>query len=158
MTCIPPYFSSLLLYLILKMSFKTPVSAIAIRPLTASNLFVRTTRRAYSYFPPTRRRPCLLQQSRPNCLLIGERTLSTTPWRRLADVNDSFNPREQERESDEVDVCIVGGGMSCGGSPSKHAEVLQDLPVSVRPFASNRSPPKPETRTSGCYSSRKQAS
>lgn len=91
------------------MPSKGAVSFIATRSLTTSNVFALTSRRAYSHFPPTRRR-CPLQQSRTNCLLIGRRTFSTTPWRGLADVDESFDPREQDRESDEVDVCIVGGG------------------------------------------------
>lgn len=139
------------------MHSKTPVASLPRRSLNISNFFVPTTRRAYSHFPPARRR-CLLQQSRPNCLLLSRRTLSTTPWRRLADVDDSYDPRGQERESDEVDVCIVGGGMSCGSPPLKHAHVLQDPPALVQPFASNRLPTKPETKTFGFFFSRKQAS
>lgn len=38
------------------------------------------------------------------------RAISSTARRTFADVDDSFDPRQQERESDEVDVCIVGGG------------------------------------------------
>ncbi|KAK0709553.1 hypothetical protein B0T26DRAFT_860380 [Lasiosphaeria miniovina] len=38
------------------------------------------------------------------------RPLSTTPARLLADVDESFDPQTVDRESDEVDVCIVGGG------------------------------------------------
>ncbi|KAK1759681.1 electron transfer flavoprotein-ubiquinone oxidoreductase mitochondrial precursor [Echria macrotheca] len=39
------------------------------------------------------------------------RPLSTTPARRLpADEEETFDPATIERESDEVDVCIVGGG------------------------------------------------
>jgi hypothetical protein len=34
--------------------------------------------------------------------------------RRLADVNDDFDPKSIDRESDEVDVCIVGGGKLFG--------------------------------------------
>ncbi|MCJ1399453.1 hypothetical protein MMC11_002655 [Xylographa trunciseda] len=30
--------------------------------------------------------------------------------RKFADVDEDFDPRQQDRESDEVDVCIVGGG------------------------------------------------
>lgn len=47
----------------------------------------------------------------PVSLLAGQRrALSTTQLRRFASVDDSFNPQLIERESDEVDVCIVGGG------------------------------------------------
>lgn len=39
------------------------------------------------------------------------RTLTTTPRRLFASVeDDSFDPASVERESDQVDVCIVGGG------------------------------------------------
>lgn len=38
------------------------------------------------------------------------RFFASTTRRRLAEVNDSFDPNSIERESDEVDVCIVGGG------------------------------------------------
>jgi electron-transferring-flavoprotein dehydrogenase len=43
----------------------------------------------------------LLGQTRP-----FSQSLST----RLTDEDDRFDPRQVERESDEVDVCIVGGG------------------------------------------------
>ncbi|AEO59004.1 hypothetical protein MYCTH_2306862 [Thermothelomyces thermophilus ATCC 42464] len=38
------------------------------------------------------------------------RHLSTTPARLYAEADDSFDPASIERESDQVDVCIVGGG------------------------------------------------
>ncbi|KAL1877333.1 hypothetical protein VTK73DRAFT_8786 [Phialemonium thermophilum] len=38
------------------------------------------------------------------------RSFSTTKFCLLADVDDTFDPNTIERESDEVDVCIVGGG------------------------------------------------
>jgi electron-transferring-flavoprotein dehydrogenase len=38
------------------------------------------------------------------------RSISTTPRKRFAEVNDTFDPATIERESDQVDVCIVGGG------------------------------------------------
>ena len=65
-----------------------------------------TISRAHSYFAPARRR-CLYQTPR---LHAHVKTFTTSPCRRLADVDDSFDPRQQDRESDEVDVCIVGGG------------------------------------------------
>ncbi|KAK4164521.1 putative mitochondrial electron transfer flavoprotein-ubiquinone oxidoreductase precursor [Cladorrhinum sp. PSN259] len=47
--------------------------------------------------------------SRP---ISAQRPLSTTPTRRSAAEDDeaSFDPASIERESDEVDVCIIGGG------------------------------------------------
>ena len=92
------------------MASKTSVSYLARTSLPSSHFFLLTARRAYSHFPPTRRRS-LLQRSRDNHFLISRRTFATTPWRGLADVDDSFDPLQQDRESDEVDVCIVGGGM-----------------------------------------------
>ncbi|TVY48579.1 putative electron transfer flavoprotein-ubiquinone oxidoreductase, mitochondrial [Lachnellula occidentalis] len=41
---------------------------------------------------------------------IQQRTLSTSLPRRLAEANDNWDPKYIDRESDEVDVCIVGGG------------------------------------------------
>lgn len=55
---------------------------------------------------------CLKRTTTPLPLLpIREsRTFSTVSPRRLADVQENFDPSSIERESDEVDVCIVGGG------------------------------------------------
>ena len=139
------------------MASKTSVSSLARRSLTTSNVSLLTARRAYSHFPPTRRR-CLLQQSRHNCLLISRRTFSTTPCRGRADVDVSLDPLQQDRESDEVHVCIVGGGMSSGTLPWKHANVSQDPPASAQPFASNKLPTKPGTKTFEFFFLRKQAS
>ncbi|KAL9096701.1 MAG: hypothetical protein Q9165_001189 [Trypethelium subeluteriae] len=38
------------------------------------------------------------------------RTFSVTARKPLAEVKDDFDPRQEDRESDQVDVCIVGGG------------------------------------------------
>ena len=46
----------------------------------------------------------------PNTPLTQRRTFSATALRSRADVGDVLDPRQQDRESDEVDVCIVGGG------------------------------------------------
>lgn len=35
---------------------------------------------------------------------------STSPYRRLASVDETFDPSSMERTEDEVDLCIVGGG------------------------------------------------
>ena len=43
-------------------------------------------------------------------LRTTRRALSTTPARRSPDADDPFDPASIERESDQVDVCIVGGG------------------------------------------------
>ncbi|KAF2200712.1 hypothetical protein GQ43DRAFT_456254 [Delitschia confertaspora ATCC 74209] len=48
---------------------------------------------------------------RPALRIAGQRRAFTSTVRtRLADVDDPFDPKSIERESDEVDVCIVGGG------------------------------------------------
>jgi electron-transferring-flavoprotein dehydrogenase len=48
--------------------------------------------------------------------LLGQsRAFSQSLSTRLADEHDQFDPRQVERESDEVDVCIVGGGKSFRG-------------------------------------------
>jgi len=41
----------------------------------------------------------------------GQRAFSTSIARRSAEAEEEFDPNSIERESDEVDVCIVGGGM-----------------------------------------------
>ncbi|KAI0175186.1 hypothetical protein BJ166DRAFT_477905 [Pestalotiopsis sp. NC0098] len=41
---------------------------------------------------------------------LSARPFSTSRTLRFADVDESFDPKSVERESDEVDVCIVGGG------------------------------------------------
>ena len=49
---------------------------------------------------------------RPRSLLVAgqRRPLSSTLRHRYADTEESFDPASVDRESDEVDVCIVGGG------------------------------------------------
>ncbi|KAI9051227.1 hypothetical protein LZ554_005328 [Drepanopeziza brunnea f. sp. 'monogermtubi'] len=42
--------------------------------------------------------------------LAHSRALSVTTARKFADVNEDFDLKSIDRESDEVDVCIVGGG------------------------------------------------
>ena len=71
----------------------------------------QSIKRAYSHFPPARRR-YLLQGSRVHPTCTNQRALTTASVQKFADVDSSFDPRQQDRESDEVDVCIVGGGTS----------------------------------------------
>jgi electron-transferring-flavoprotein dehydrogenase len=47
----------------------------------------------------------------PPRLIESRRAISTSTPRRFADAGDNFDPKSVERESDQVDVCIVGGGM-----------------------------------------------
>lgn len=112
----PHYFSQsslTLKYCITVMACKLPLLPLVRRGITAPRTAIQYTARACSHFPPARRRR-LFQQSTPSRRLIDKRHFSTTPWRQFADVDDTSDPRQQDRESDEVDVCIVGGGMhSC---------------------------------------------
>ncbi|KAF2084773.1 electron transfer flavo protein ubiquinone oxidoreductase [Saccharata proteae CBS 121410] len=67
-------------------------SAAAVRPAAA------TTRTAFDTYRPALR-------------IAGQRrAISSTTRSRLASVEDAFDPSQIERESDQVDVCIVGGG------------------------------------------------
>lgn len=52
-----------------------------------------------------------LRTYRPATIRGGQRRAFTVSTRRsLATTDDSFNPADIERESDQVDVCIIGGG------------------------------------------------
>ncbi|KAK3049393.1 hypothetical protein LTR09_009312 [Extremus antarcticus] len=54
---------------------------------------------------------CLLRGYRPASITAGQRrAFSNTIRRRFATVDDSLETLHQDRESDQVDVCIVGGG------------------------------------------------
>ena len=54
---------------------------------------------------------CFVRGYRPAVVTAGQRRAFTqTTQRRLATPDDSFDPSTFEREVDEVDVCIVGGG------------------------------------------------
>ena len=53
----------------------------------------------------------LIESYRPAVRIAGQRrAFSSTPRARLATEDDSFDPKSVEREVDEVDVLIVGGG------------------------------------------------
>lgn len=51
-----------------------------------------------------------LRPPRPLFVAGQRRTISSSLRHRYADVEESFDPASVDRESDEVDVCIVGGG------------------------------------------------
>ena len=51
-----------------------------------------------------------LRTPRPLFVAGQRRSISASLRHRYADVEESFDPASVERESDEVDVCIVGGG------------------------------------------------
>lgn len=52
-------------------------------------------------------RAAFLEQS---LFQVQTRAFSRSLRKRFADEDGNFDPRQIERESDEVDVCIVGGG------------------------------------------------
>lgn len=71
--------------------------------------------RAFSHLPQ-RSTPSRCTSTRPRTILpqaLGSRrAFSISTPRRFADVSEeAFDPRSIERESDQVDVCIVGGGI-----------------------------------------------
>ena len=71
---------------------------------------MRSCSRTFSQFARARRR---LEQTPQKYMSVqSRRLLSSTSSQRLADVNDTVDPRQIGRECDEVDVCIVGGGES----------------------------------------------
>ena len=60
---------------------------------------------------PTLASRCLVRGYRPAAVTAGQRRAFTNTARsRFATPDDTFDPRTIEREADEVDVCIVGGG------------------------------------------------
>jgi len=59
--------------------------------------------------PPTQRQ-AVARQLRPIFVAGQRRSISSSLRQRYADVDESFDPASIEREADEVDVCIVGGG------------------------------------------------
>ncbi len=77
------------------------------RSLSGSRQSIRIYTRAYSHYPRARRR-CPSPQF--NSSIVSKKCFSLSTWRKFADVDSSFDPRQQDRESDVVDVCIVGGG------------------------------------------------
>lgn len=77
----------------------------------------RSTRSLSRWRPARAVRPCLATTTRPamsRCAVTvfrPARTFATSRVARMADVDESFDPASVERESDQVDVCIIGGGM-----------------------------------------------
>ncbi|RAH67778.1 electron-transferring-flavoprotein dehydrogenase [Aspergillus aculeatinus CBS 121060] len=68
---------------------------------------------ATSARPSNRSSPASYRKAiRPRSLFtpIQTRAFSQSVTRRLTDADGNFDPRQLDRESDEVDVCIVGGG------------------------------------------------
>jgi electron-transferring-flavoprotein dehydrogenase len=59
---------------------------------------------------PTFRNSALIHQLHSQCTFKAQKRTISISHQRLANTEESYDPRQQDRESDEVDVCIVGGG------------------------------------------------
>src|SRR6266536_1942819 len=82
-----------------------------VSPLFRRSIAPRPTRLPRrTFLTQSQQRPRYLACQTNASLLYTNRGFSTTPRPRYADGDESFDPRLQDRESDEVDVCIVGGG------------------------------------------------
>ena len=72
------------------------------------------TRRYPASFPKIARHIQACPTSRPRVgvsrILGQQRAFSLSIPRRLATFEDDFDPKSVDRESDRVDVCIIGGG------------------------------------------------
>ncbi|KAF2473311.1 electron transfer flavo protein-ubiquinone oxidoreductase-like protein [Lindgomyces ingoldianus] len=84
-------------------------ASIARRTLQSAPQSIRAASRTIPYVAP--RTKNLWDSYRPALRIAGQRrALSNTAQTRFANADGTFDPRHHERESDEVDVCIVGGG------------------------------------------------
>ena len=82
-----------------------------LRASTPSVVIRPVSRAAISQLAPSRLQQRSSLRNRRPLLVAGQRRpLSSTLCHRYADVEESFDPASVDRESDEVDVCIVGGG------------------------------------------------
>ncbi|KAJ4994112.1 electron transfer flavoprotein-ubiquinone oxidoreductase [Stagonosporopsis vannaccii] len=87
------------------------VSASLRRPLLATQRTTHLPARPFVYVASHARTRPLIELHRPATRIAGQtRAFSSTPRARLATEDDSFDPKTIEREVDEVDVLIVGGG------------------------------------------------
>ena len=90
----------------------------AVRPLLRSKALqgpspsIRPSnfRPLHSYAPARRRTLPAARPARSVFVAGQRRAISSSTSRRYAAVEEAFDPAAIERESDEVDVCIVGGG------------------------------------------------
>ena len=88
-------------------------AAAAPAPATTTRFQQARGLRSLSSTAPSRSRRPDPRAAYGSCLAprtATRRCLSTTPTRFYAEADDSFDPASIERESDQVDVCIVGGG------------------------------------------------
>ena len=91
------------------MSVRGSYSFIAQRALGSECLCTRSATRAIPRSILSNQRS-LYQRGPRKTVTAGKRAFTTTARRKLAAPDESFDPRQQDRESDQVDVCIVGGG------------------------------------------------
>ncbi|KAJ9621222.1 hypothetical protein H2203_007274 [Taxawa tesnikishii (nom. ined.)] len=93
------------------MSLKSLTSASLRRTLAYDIRSQRQLTLPRSFAASRTSQPTLFRTYRPATVRAGQRRAFTdTARRRLATHDDSFDPKSIEREVDEVDVCIVGGG------------------------------------------------
>lgn len=89
-------------------------SSRAVRACLQRNAVRQNASRIVTQCPRTLQQSFIHSASRPriasSLIAAQRRAFSLTGPRRLADATDGLDPKLVERESDEVDVCIVGGG------------------------------------------------
>lgn len=79
-------------------------------PVQQTRSFSRPSIALINSFPAQRQATTRPRPQRPVFVAGQRRCISSSLQRRYADVDESFDPASVERESDEVDVCIVGAG------------------------------------------------
>ena len=84
-----------------------PSTSVVCKSLSGSKRPVQSILRAYSHYPPARRR---WSPPRAKSNIVYKRNIVVSERLSYADLEASLDPRQQDRESDEVDVCIIGGG------------------------------------------------
>lgn len=79
-------------------------------PVQQTRSFSRPSVALVNSFPAQRQAATRPRPQRPVFVAGQRRCITSSLQRRYADVEESFDPASIERESDEVDVCIVGAG------------------------------------------------
>lgn len=79
-------------------------------PFQQTRSFSRPAVALVNSFPAQRQAATRPRPQRPVFVAGQRRCITSSLQRRYADVEESFDPASIERESDEVDVCIVGAG------------------------------------------------
>ncbi|KAI9670823.1 MAG: hypothetical protein M1829_004712 [Trizodia sp. TS-e1964] len=78
--------------------------------LSSRKIWLRNLGTSPPVAPNSFHRLCRPRSQGEKQLWSSQQRLSTTPSRSLANIEESADPRQQDRETDDVDVCIVGGG------------------------------------------------